>query len=73
MELWDIYDKDRNFTGKVVPKGTNVADGEYRLSVKVAIFNEKDEMLIQKRQINKVKYPNLWDISVAGNAISRRN
>lgn len=69
MELWDIYDKDRNFTGKVVPRGTKTEKGEYRLTVKVAIFNSNNEMLIQKRQLDKRKYPNLWDISVAGNAI----
>lgn len=69
MELWDVYDKDRNFTGKVIPKGTALEENEYRLTIKLAIFNDKEEMLIQKRQSTKVKYPNLWDFSVAGNAI----
>lgn len=69
MELWDIYDKNRNFTGKVIPKGTSLEKGEFRLTVKLAIFNDQGEMLIQKRQSTKQKYPNLWDFSVAGNAI----
>lgn len=69
MELWDIYDKDRNFTGKVIQRGTPLEKNEYRLTVKLAIFNNDGEMLIQKRQSTKVKYPNLWDFSVAGNSI----
>lgn len=69
MELWDIYDKDRNLTGKVVPKGTVLDENEYRINIRLAIFNDQDEMLIQKRQTTKQKYPNFWDISVAGNAI----
>lgn len=69
MELCDIYDKNRNFTGKVVPKGTVLEENEYRLTVRLAIFNDQDEMLIQKRQLNKHKYPNFWDISVAGNTV----
>lgn len=69
MELWDIYDKDRNFTGKVISKGTPLEENEYRLTVRAAIFNDEGEMLIQKRQSNKAKYPNLWDVSVAGNAV----
>lgn len=69
MELWDIYDKDRNLTGKVVPKGTALEENEYRINIRLAIFNDQDEMLIQKRQTTKQKYPNFWDVSVAGNAI----
>lgn len=69
MELWDIYDKDRNLTGKVVPKGTALEENEYRINIRLAIFNDQDEMLIQKRQTTKQKYPNFWDISVAGNAM----
>lgn len=69
MELWDIYDKNRNFTGKVIPKGTTLEKDEYRLTVRAAIFNNENEMLIQKRQTTKNKYPNLWDVSIAGNAV----
>lgn len=69
MELWDIYDKDRNLTGKVIPKGTALEENEYRINIRLAIFNDQDEMLIQKRQTIKQKYPNFWDVSVAGNAM----
>lgn len=38
--------------------------------IKLAIFNDKEEMLIQKIQLNKQKFPNLWDFSVTGEAIN---
>lgn len=73
MELWDIYDKDRNFTGKVVPRGTTLELNEHRITVKLAIFNRDGEMLIQKRQLGKEKYPNYWDISASGDVIHEEN
>lgn len=73
MELLDIYDKNRNFTGKVIARGTTLKENEYRITTKVAIFNQEGEMLIQKRQHDKPKYPNLWDISVSGDAIHEEN
>ena len=44
MEYWDIYDKDGNFTGKIIEKGTAFLPGDitkpskYGLSIKTGIF-----------------------------------
>ena len=72
MEIWDVYDKDRNFTGKVISRNgkQDLKKGEYGLVAHVAIFNDKNEMLIQKRQASKQKFPNLWDITAGGHSIS---
>lgn len=72
MEIWDVYDQDRKLTGKKVLRGepNNLADGEYGLVVHVAIFNSEGEMLIQKRQSTRNRFPNLWDISAGGHSIS---
>lgn len=73
MELWDVYDIDRNKTGKIVAKNelkSPLQDNEYGMVVDVAIFNSNNEMLIQKRQTTKSKYPNLWDISAGGHALA---
>ena len=72
METWDVYDKYRNFTGKIVPRNDEqlLEDGDYGLVVHVAIFNSNNEMLIQKRQTTKTMYPNLWDISAGGHSIA---
>ena len=41
MELWDVYDKYRNLTGKTVVRQERGAlkEGEYGLVVHVAVFN----------------------------------
>ena len=75
MEIWDVYDKDRNLTGKTVIRQERgaLAKGEYGLVVHVALFNSEGEMLIQKRQTTKKQYPDLWDISAGGHSISGEN
>lgn len=71
MELWDVYDANRNKTGKITDRysNNNLKKGEYHLVVHVCIFNKNKEMLIQKRSSSKDKYPNMWDITVGGSAI----
>lgn len=71
MEIWDVYDRNRNLTGKKVLRGepNNLKKGEYGLVVHVAIFNQAGEMLIQKRQSTRDRFPNLWDISAGGHSI----
>ena len=47
MELWDVYDKDKQFTGKVVQRSFNQPfdQGEYGLAVHAIIFNDNNEIL----------------------------
>lgn len=75
MELWDVYDIDRQHTGRVTERinGKSLPQGEYHLVVHIGIFNEKDELLIQQRQPWKDGYPNLWDVSAAGSALAGEN
>ena len=49
MELWDIYDKNRNLTGRQMERGSEFAKGDFHLVIHVCIFNSKNEMLIQQR------------------------
>lgn len=60
MELWDIYDKDFNKTGRTHERGKSLSDGDYHLVVHVWIMNSKDDILISKRHPNK-HFPNLWE------------
>lgn len=75
MELWDVYDIDRQHTGKVTERvnGKALPQGEYHLVVHIGIFNGKGELLIQQRQPWKAGYPNLWDVSAAGSALAGEN
>ena len=70
MELFDVYDKERNIIFKGKEKGSPLADGEYRLVVHVCVFNSNGEMLIQQRKSDKKLWPDCWDISVGGHVIS---
>lgn len=69
-ELWDIYTKDRQRTGKTHRRGDKMKQGEYHLVIHVCIFNEKNQLLIQQRQPFKKGWSNLWDLSAAGSALA---
>lgn len=73
MELWDIYDVDRNKTDKTMVRGEAHPEGAYHLVVHICIFNSAGEMLIQQRQPFKKGWSNMWDITVGGSAVSGDN
>lgn len=68
MELLDIYNENREKTGRTIVRGTHVCSGDFILVVHVWIVNSKGEYLIQKRQAWKKPYPNMWDCAAAGAA-----
>lgn len=53
MEKRDLYDKNRNLTGKTIYKGESVPEGSYILVVLIYIQNSKGEFLLQKRSVRK--------------------
>lgn len=73
QELWDIYSKDREKTGKVHCRGEKMKVGEYHLVVHVCIFNRKNELLIQQRQPFKKDWSDMWDLTAAGSALQGEN
>lgn len=68
MEYWDIYDKYRGKTGKTHTRGEKLKNGDLHLVVHVWIVDDEGNILIQKRQSDKVLSPDMWDSSVAGSA-----
>lgn len=70
MEIWDLYDKDRIKTGETMVRGSKFKENTYHLVVHVCIFNLEVKMLIQQRQPFKDGWPNMWDITVGGSAVS---
>ncbi len=66
MELLDIYRGDHQRAGRTIPRNGDVLAGEYLLIVHVCLFNAQGEMLIQKRQSTKDRYPGIWDVSAGG-------
>ena len=69
MELWDIYNDERQKTGKDIARGDELQPGEYHLVVHACIFNSKGEMLIQQRQPFKEGWSNMWDWTCGGSAL----
>ena len=53
MEIRDLYDVNKNLTGKTFVKGEQVPKGYYYLIVAVIIENSNGEFLIQKRVLRK--------------------
>ena len=68
MEIWDLYDKDRNKIGKDCIRGNEIPDNCYHLVVHVWIKNDKGEYLISQRSETKKSYPLLWEC-VGGSVI----
>ncbi len=69
MELWDLYDADRQPLGKTFERGKEMHPGQLHIVVHICVFNEKNEMLIQHRQPFKDGWPNRWDLSAGGSAL----
>ncbi len=72
-ELWDLYTVDREKTGETHRRADELPQGKYHLAVHVCIFNSKNQLLIQQRQPFKKDWPNMWDISAAGSAVTGDN
>lgn len=66
MELWDLYNKDRQLTGRTMLPGSEIPEGFYRQAVHVCFFNSFIQMLIQKRQAIRASWPGCWDLSAGG-------
>lgn len=72
-EYWDIYTVDGTKTNRQVKRGDAMKKGEYHLVTHSLIINQKHELLIQKRTLNKESYPEYWDFGVGGSAVVGEN
>jgi isopentenyldiphosphate isomerase len=70
MEILDLYNENRERTGRTHVRGKTVREGDFILVVHVWILNSDGEFLIQKRQPWKKLFPGMWDCSVAGAALA---
>ena len=60
-EIWDVYDRDRNKTGRYVERGRPMAVGDYNLIVHVWKRNSKGEWLIDKRANRGKDIDGFWE------------
>lgn len=66
-EIWDIYDENRNLTGRTHRRGDPLQPGDYHLTVQVWMRNSEGKYLLTKRSPNK-GFPNLWE-TTGGSAL----
>ena len=62
MEWNDIYDRDRNFTGRIHRRGTPWRKGEYGLVVCVWVYDGEGNVLLTRRAPEK-SFPGTWENS----------
>ena len=63
-EYWDIYDKDRNKTGRLAERDVyKLKEGEYHVVTIALILNSKNEMLITRRAPTKKHDPLKWELT----------
>lgn len=68
MEVWDLYTKYREKTGKEHIRGEKIPEDCYHLVVHVWIRNNKGEYLISQRSADRPTFPLMWEC-VGGSVI----
>ena len=61
MEIWDLYDENKNLTGKTMIRGEVIPDNFYHLVVHIWIKNNDGKYLISQRSKSKKSYPLKWE------------
>ncbi len=60
MEIWDLYDENRNIVGEQI-RGEELPDNGYHLVVHVWIKNSKGQYLISQRAADRQSQPLMWE------------
>ncbi|MDD6826896.1 MAG: NUDIX domain-containing protein [Oscillospiraceae bacterium] len=64
MEFWDIYDSNKQKTGRTMKKNDWILkDGEYHLTVLGVIMRSDGRFLITQRVMTKAWAPGWWEVS----------
>lgn len=67
MELWDIYDANKERTGRTMKRNEfHLAEGEYHLTVLGVVARRDGRFLITKRAAAKAWAPGWWEVSGGG-------
>ncbi len=67
MEFWDIYDENKQLTGRKMKRNDRcLKEGEYHLTVLGVIARPDGTFLITKRVMTKAWAPGWWEVSGGG-------
>ncbi len=64
-EYWDIYNVNREFTGKTIKRGEPFGENEYYVCCEAWIVNSKNQMLVTQRHPDK-KAGGQWEFTGGG-------
>ncbi|MDO4764805.1 MAG: NUDIX domain-containing protein [Eubacteriales bacterium] len=68
MELWDLFDENRNALGKTHERGKPLSNGEYHIVTDIWTVRSDGKVLITKRHPNKI-WGNMWECT-GGSALA---
>lgn len=71
-ELWDLYTKHREKTGKEHIRGEKIPPGYYHLVVHIWIRNSQGKYLISQRSADRPTFPLMWEC-VGGSVLKGEN
>lgn len=64
MEMWDIYDENKQRTGRTMKRNDwCLKDGEYHLTVLGVVMRPDGKFLITRRVMTKAWAPGWWEVS----------
>ncbi len=64
-EYWDVYNENREFTGKIIKRGDPFGENEFYVCCEVWIINSKNQMLVTQRHPYK-KAGGQWEFTGGG-------
>lgn len=60
-EFWDLLDYDGNPIGETHPRGINLPENKYHKCIDAWIYNNKGEILLSQRSLDKETFPGAWE------------
>ncbi len=61
MEVWDLYDKNKQLTGKTHTRGDDIPENHYHLVVHAWLVNSEGKYLITQRAANRPTYSLMFE------------
>ena len=61
MEIWDLYNENRELVGRDHIRGQEIPENCYHLVVHAWIRNSKGEFLISQRSADRPSFPLMWE------------
>lgn len=66
MEFVDVYNQNHERTGLTVARDEVPPEGCFLPVVHLCLFDRAGRMLLQRRSMDKDRYPGMWDVSAGG-------